>query len=167
MTLSRVFEKLDRVITPTQAMKRVSLDDQIAALHKQATELASRNDWAGAVNQLIAAKPLMRKSKTIYPAQMWCRLPRYMDGAGMYDECIAELKKLLADLPRRARKDAQLDNPSVGPIETKNRFYETLLKNDAETIKNQMDKIISSRARATQKIAGHQIKKRISKKANE
>ena len=110
-------------------------DDGIAALLRQATALKESGDWGGSIAQLRIAKTRMLASSVSYPAETWCRLPLYLQQAGRMSEAMAEFQFLLDDLPRRARRDTRLDDPSIGPAHRKQEAYERLLQNDGETIR--------------------------------
>lgn len=48
-----------------------------------------------------------------YPAETWCKYPRYLQEAGKFEEAMREFDWLIDDLPRRARKESFMDDPSV------------------------------------------------------
>ena len=114
-------------------------DDEIAELLRRSTELKDAQDMQGAIACLYIVKKLMLKSKVSYPAETWCKLPLYLQQAGLFDESMAEFQDLLNDLPRRAGKDVQLDNSSVGSEDSKRRHFENLTMNDARVIGEKME----------------------------
>lgn len=109
-------------------------DEPLAALLRDSTAFKDAGDWPSAVACLYRAKALMLVSPVMYPAESWCKLPLYLQQAGLLTESMAEFEFLLADLPRRARHDARIDDPNVLPEASKQRLYKSLLENDAETI---------------------------------
>lgn len=110
-------------------------DETLAALLRESTAHKEGGRMADAVACLYQAKALMLQSPVSYPAESWCKLPLYLQQAGMFPESMTEFQFLLDDLPRRARRDAQLDNPNVGPKAGKQRHYQNLLKTDADIIR--------------------------------
>lgn len=111
-----------------------STDEALAALLRDSTAFKDAGQWHEAVEALYCAKALMLVSQVTYPAEAWCKLPLYLQQAGRFDESMSEFQFLLDDLPRRARHEAQLDNPAVGPMDGKNRLYKTILKTTTETV---------------------------------
>lgn len=111
-------------------------DEPLAALLRESTAFKDAGQWQDAVACLYSAKALMLVSPVSYPAETWCKLPLYLQQAGMFAESMAEFQFLLDDLPRRARREARLDEPYTGPIASASneRLNKSLLKNDAETI---------------------------------
>ena len=111
-------------------------DEPLAALLRESTVLKDAGQWIQAVVTLYQAKDLMLVSPVGYPVETWCKLPLYLQQAGMFAESMAEFQFLLDDLPRRARQEARLDEPYTGPIASASneRLYKLLLKNNAETI---------------------------------
>ena len=109
-------------------------DEPLAALLRESTAHKDSGNWPAAVASLYQAKALMLVSKVSYPAAAWCKLPLYLQQAGLYTASMAEFEFLLDDLPRRARRDARLDDPNVLPEASKQRLYKSLLENDAKTI---------------------------------
>jgi tetratricopeptide (TPR) repeat protein len=110
------------------------IDDDIGSLHTQATALKSQGNLGEALAKLYRAKDLMLDSTMIHTAESWCKLPLYLQHAGRYEESMEQFQFLLDVLERRARKDSRLDDPNVGPIESKQGLYKSLLKDDRETI---------------------------------
>lgn len=110
-------------------------DEPLAALLRESTAHKEAGRMSDAVAYLYQAKALMLQSSVSYPAESWCKLPLYLQQAGMFAESMAEFQFLLDDLPRRAKRDAQLDDPNVGPEEGKHRYYRNLLKTDVDTIR--------------------------------
>jgi tetratricopeptide (TPR) repeat protein len=109
-------------------------EDDIGALHAQATALKEAGELDEAVDKLYRAKALMLQSVMSHTAESWCKLPLYLQHAGLFEASMAEFQFLLDDLPRRARKDSRIDDPNVGPVESKKRYHANLLKTDRETI---------------------------------
>lgn len=118
---------------PSQGM--FASDEATAALHRLATNQADAKDWDGAIASLRSAHQRMCSSTVSYPAATWCRLPLYLQRAGRYDESMAAFDTLLADLSRRVRHDARLDDPNVGPAAQKQHRYERLLVDDGDFIR--------------------------------
>jgi tetratricopeptide (TPR) repeat protein len=113
-------------------------DDKLAELLREATAFKDQKDWDAALKALAEAKRLMLVSPVCYPAETWCKYPLYLQQAGRYEEAMAEFQFLLADLERRARRDARLDDPSVGPRRQKMVYYKGLIRNDMRVIKEKM-----------------------------
>lgn len=111
-------------------------DESLTTLLRESTTFKDAGRWIEAVASLYQAKALMLASTVCYPAETWCKLPLYLQQAGRFTEAMDEFQFLLDDLPRRARHDAQLDNPNVGPEASKQRFYKTILKADEPIIKD-------------------------------
>lgn len=113
-------------------------DDRVAELLKQATVLKEQKEWDAALVVLFEAKQLMLVSPVSYPAATWCKYPLYLQQAGRFEEAIVEFQFLLDDLERRARKDAQVDNLSVGTKRQKMTYYQIIINNDRRIIKEKM-----------------------------
>ena len=113
-------------------------DDRVAELLRQATAFKDRKEWDAALAVLVEAKGLMLVSPVSYPAETWCKYPLYLQQAGCFEEAISEFHFLLDDLERRARRDAQLDDPNVGPESQKLEYYEGIIRNDGRIIKEKM-----------------------------
>lgn len=88
-------------------------DDEIAALLREATAHADTNEWDAALDYLTQAKARMIESPVHYPIETWCKLALYLSRAGRFEESLHEFDWLLADLPRRARKESFMDAPDV------------------------------------------------------
>lgn len=86
----------------------------------------------------------MLKCHVSYPVETWCKLPLYLQQAGLFDESMTEFQFLRDDLQRRARFDSMLDDPDVGSLANKQAYYDTIVTGDAETIEEK-------RALATQR----------------
>ncbi len=54
----------------------------------------------------------MLVSPVHYPVEQWCRLGLVLQQAGRYKEAVEHFEWLLEDLPRRARAEAFMDDPS-------------------------------------------------------
>ena len=109
-------------------------EQALAALLRDATAHGEARRWDEAILALQRAQALMLVSDLAFPAATWCRLPLYLQRAGRFEESMQAFDSLLADLPRRARRDAQLDNPIPGYEEQAQRRYERLLVDDAKFI---------------------------------
>jgi hypothetical protein len=116
-------------------------DEPVAALLRESTALKDAGHWPDAVARLYSAKALMLLSPVSYPVETWCKLPLYLQQAGLFAESMAEFQFLLDDLPRRAKKEARLDEPYTGPIASarNEHLHKSLLRNDAKTIQTKRD----------------------------
>ena len=121
-------------------------DDRLAELLRQATAFKDQKDWDAALTALAEAKRLMLVSPVSYPAETWCKYPLYLQQAGRFEEAMSEFQFLLDDLERRARRDAQLDDPNVGSRRRKMVYYRDIIRNDTPVIK---EKMALARARQT------------------
>ena len=119
-------------------MSSFDLDDRLSALLREATAFKDQKDWNAALKALAEGKSLMLVSPVCYPAETWCKYPLYLQQAGQFEEAIFEFNFLLADLKRRARRDARLDDPNVGPKRQKMVYYKGLIRNDERVIKEKM-----------------------------
>jgi tetratricopeptide (TPR) repeat protein len=90
-----------------------SRDDETAALLRNATAHADVLDWDAALDCLRQAKKQMIESPAHYPVETWCKLALYLSRAGRFEESMREFDWLIADLPRRARRESFMDDPSV------------------------------------------------------
>ncbi|MBL8396163.1 MAG: hypothetical protein JNK99_15695 [Candidatus Accumulibacter sp.] len=118
--------------TPTFSIEVVvSHDEELAALMRLATQHADAKDWDAALATLYEAKARMIESLGHQTNEAWCKLPLYLSRAGRFAEAMAEFDWLLADAPRRARKESYLDDPSVsyGKGTTKQSMYRLNLRN--------------------------------------
>jgi len=113
-------------------------DERVAELLRQATAFKDKKEWDAALDVLAEAKKLMLVSPVAYPAETWCKYPLYLQQAGRFEEAVSEFQFLLNDLERRARRDAQLDDPNVGPERQKLAYYKTIIRNDRRVIKEKM-----------------------------
>lgn len=125
-------------------------DEPLAALLRDSTAHKDAGQWQDAVASLYRAKALMLVSPVSYTAETWCKLPLYLQQAGLFAESMTEFQFLLHDLPRRARRDARLDDPNVLPETSKQRLYKSLLKNDAEII--QTKRALAQKREAKRKV---------------
>lgn len=110
-------------------------DDAVAAGLREATALAQEKRWPDAIATLEQTHAAMLVSSVIYPAETWCKLPLYLQRAGRFEESMRAFDFLLEDLPRRARRDARIDDDTVGPDSQKARFLKGLMEHDTEVIK--------------------------------
>jgi tetratricopeptide (TPR) repeat protein len=113
-------------------------DDRLSELLKQATAFKDKKDWDSAISTLAEAKKLMLISSVSYPAETWCKYPLYLQQAGRFAEAMTEFKFLLGDLERRARRDARLNDPTVGPKQQKLTYYRGIISNDERIIREKM-----------------------------
>jgi tetratricopeptide (TPR) repeat protein len=113
-------------------------DDKVAELLRQATAFKEKKEWDAALDVLTEAKKLMLVSPVSYPAETWCKYPLYLQQAGRFEEAMSEFQFLLDDLEHRARHDAQLDDPNVGPESQKLEYYEGIIRNNSRIIKEKM-----------------------------
>lgn len=111
-------------------------DDETAALLREATRLADLGEWDAAIDALTAAKARMIDSPVHYPGETWCKLALYLSRAGRFEESMAEFDWLLADLPRRARKESYMDDPSrsFGRGTSKRSIYNQVIRNGKRVI---------------------------------
>ena len=114
-------------------------EDRVAHLLRTATAFKKSKKWEIALAALLEAKRLMLSSSEIYPAETWCKYPLYLQRAGRTDEALAEFQFLLDDLEQRARRDARLDDPSVGPAKQKQTFYRLIIREDRKIITRKME----------------------------
>lgn len=136
--------------TPTFAIELVvSHDEELAALMRLATQHAAAKNWDAALATMYEAKARMIESPSHQTNDAWCKLPLYLSRAGRFAEAMAEFDWLLADAPRRARKESYLDNPSVsfGKGTTKRSIYLRNMRN----IKRVVDKSRAIAQRRQQK----------------
>lgn len=119
-------------------MNDFDIDDKLSALLREATAFKEQKDWNAAVKALAEAKSLMLISPLCYPAETWCKYPLYLQQAGRFEEAMGEFNFLLNDLERRARRDARLDDPNVGPKRQKMVYYKGLIRNDSRVIKEKL-----------------------------
>ena len=136
-------------------------DDLLSALMRDSTTHKEAGSMADAVACLYQAKALMLKSPFSYPVEAWCKLPLYLQHAGMFTESMAEFQFLLDDLPRRARNEARLDEPYMGPISdaSNKRLHTSMLVNDAETIhaKRALAEKRELKAKPMRQVPGHTV----------
>lgn len=106
-------------------------DADTAALLRQSTSQADAEDWDRAIETLRAAKARLIESHVHYPVETWCKLALYLSRAGRIEESMAEFDWLLDDLPRRARKESFMDDPSVsfGKKTPKIKVYNAIVRN--------------------------------------
>lgn len=106
-------------------------DTETAELLRQSTGQADAGDWDGAIATLRVAKARLIESHVHYPVETWCKLALYLSRAGRFEESMAEFDWLLADLPRRARKESFMDDPSVsfGRKMPKKSVYNAIVRN--------------------------------------
>lgn len=89
-------------------------DEETSALLRRSTREAAVGDWDAAIATLYAARERLVNSPLTYPTETWCKLPLYLSRAGRFDEADAALDWLLADLPRRKKKEWGAAEPNAG-----------------------------------------------------
>lgn len=106
-----------------------SRDEETAAMLRLSTRQADAGDWDAAIATLYVARDRMMSSVG-HPAATWCKLPLYLSRAGRFDEAEQAFDWLLADLPRRARKDSFMDDPSVsfGKSTSKRKIFNLIVR---------------------------------------
>lgn len=109
-------------------------DEETAKLLRDATAYAKVGQQDKAISALCAAKQRMLVSSVHYPTETWCRLPLYLQKAARFDESMKEFDWLLADLERRARREAYLDKPSIQTAAPKLQIFNSLMKEGKEII---------------------------------
>jgi tetratricopeptide (TPR) repeat protein len=77
-------------------------EEQVAALHRQATQLKGK-DIGAEIECLRQARNLMRKSGAFWDAGSSVRLPLYLQQAGRFDEAMSEFQALLDGVDERIR----------------------------------------------------------------
>lgn len=82
------------------------IDEQIAALHREATTYKG-NDWHAAVNCLKQADALMRKQKGCYTIERWLRLPVFLQQAGQFKESVKIFERLIKETPARVKRESR------------------------------------------------------------
>ncbi|WP_310613045.1 hypothetical protein [Limnohabitans sp.] len=122
------------MVTVQLIVGQSDIDDQISALMRESTTLKDEKRMHAAVACLYKAKTLMLESPFVYTAEKWCKLPLYLQQAGMFSESMHEFQFLLDDLPRRVRRDTSLDDPNVDTLSRKQKRYKRLLDDDTKTI---------------------------------
>jgi tetratricopeptide (TPR) repeat protein len=88
------------------------VDEQIAALHREATTHKG-SSWDAAIACLKQAATLMRKRKGGYTINRWLRLPLFLQQAGYFDEAMREFEKLLSETIPRRKKDTPNPTPHM------------------------------------------------------
>ena len=83
----------------------INRDEEIAALHREATRLKETGDWDGAVAGLREAQVRMRESSTSYPIETWVRLPLFLKQAGRFEEAMLEFSRQLDEIDGRIAKE--------------------------------------------------------------
>jgi hypothetical protein len=111
-------------------------DDETAALLRRSTQEADAGDWAAAIATLYTARHRMTESPVHYPVETWCKLPLYLSRAGRFEEADAAFDWLLADLPRRARKESFMDDGSIsfGKGTSKKKVFNLVVKNTKRVV---------------------------------
>lgn len=115
-------------------------DEVVAGLGRLATALKNAGETDQAIQKLRERKPLMVTSPVHFYADEWCRLPLLLQQAGRFDEAMDEFAWLLSDLPRRARREAYLDDPNVSFGKTSKRtIYNNTIKNGTAGIRRSIE----------------------------
>lgn len=111
-------------------------DDETNRLLREATAYADAKDWVSAFRCLDQAKRRMMVSDVHYPDETWCKYPLYLSRAGRFQEAMSELDWILADLPRRARKESFMDNPNIsfGKGVSKKKVYNDIIRNGKRVV---------------------------------
>lgn len=105
-------------------------DDETASLLRAATAHAEAREWHAALDCLRQAKARMIESPIHYPIETWCKLALYLSRAGRLEESMQEFDWLLADLPRRARKESFMEDPNVTFGKTRKKtIYNAVMRN--------------------------------------
>jgi tetratricopeptide (TPR) repeat protein len=76
-------------------------DEEIAALHREATRLKDAGDWDKAIAALQKAQNMMRRSNVANTTESWLRLPLFLQQGGRFDEAMEEFNRLLAETDAR------------------------------------------------------------------
>ncbi len=104
-------------------------DDETASLLRAATAHAEAREWHAALDCLRQAKARMIESPIHYPIETWCKLALYLSRAGRFEESMREFDWLLADLPRRARKESFMDSPEISTgSKSKKTLYNAVMR---------------------------------------
>ena len=128
-------------------------DEETAALLRQATALLEGKQDDAAIRCLYQARDRMMVSEVHYPAGTWCKLPLYLSRIGRFDEAMAALDWLLDDLPRRARKESFMDNPtrSFGKNMPKKTVYNQIVKTTKSIVEEKRATVLRRKAKAVEK----------------
>ena len=112
-------------------------DGETAALLRESTAYADKKNWAAALECLENVKARMIVSPVHFPIEAWCKLALYLSRAGRFDDAMKEFDWLLADLPRRARRESFMDDPSVSFGRTsKESIYAGIVENGKRVIEH-------------------------------
>lgn len=111
-------------------------DDETDALLRESTALLASGREDEAIDCLYKARDRMMVSVVHYPHETWCKLPLYLSRVGRFDEAMAAFDWLIADLPRRARKESFMDDPtrSFGKDTPKKTVHNAIVKNLNRTV---------------------------------
>jgi hypothetical protein len=107
----------------------INTDGRADDLLRLSTKQADSGDWEGAIATLYAARASMIESS-------WCKLPLYLSRAGRFDEAESAFDWLLEDLPRRARKESFMDEPTVsfGKGASKKTVFNLIVENTKRVV---------------------------------
>lgn len=76
-------------------------DEEISALHREATRLKDVGDLDKAIAALQKAQNLMRRSNVVNTTESWLRLPLFLQQGGRFDEAMVEFNRILAETDTR------------------------------------------------------------------
>ncbi|MDR0441572.1 MAG: hypothetical protein LBI59_11450, partial [Candidatus Accumulibacter sp.] len=80
-------------------------DERITELHRQATQLKNSGRWTDAIEALHEAQTRMRASGAVGTIETWGRLPLYLQRTGLFEEAMAEFRRLLDEVPARMERE--------------------------------------------------------------
>ncbi len=83
-------------VSATLEVNSNAINNEISILGKQATKYKRAKEWDKAIDCLIRAKKLRKKTSIDYVFSAILRLPKYYMYAGRYEEAIAECKEIVA-----------------------------------------------------------------------
>lgn len=126
----------------------VNHDEDTNALLRLSTRQADAGDWDAAIATLYAARDRMVESWVHYPPETWCRLPLFLSRAGRFDEADAAFDWLLADAPRRARKESFMDDPNVFLGSSKKSAFNSIVRNVRRVVKEKRAVVLRRRQKA-------------------
>ncbi|MEX3629856.1 MAG: hypothetical protein VB138_10660, partial [Burkholderia sp.] len=95
-------------------------DDKIAALLRGATALRDAGDWSGAILNLQEAQRRSSTSAVDYRLTVDIRLALFLQGAGRFDESLAEIRRLLEAMPERVKQYRV--HGEAAPVDWRNHF---------------------------------------------
>lgn len=124
-------------------------DAETAALLRESTALLASGREDEAIDCLYKARDRMMVSIVHYPHETWCKLPLYLSRIGRFDEAMAAFDWLINDIPRRARKESFMDNPtfSFGKDTPKKTVHNAIIKNLKRTVEAKRSVVLRRKAR--------------------